>query len=126
MEMVCAATKQTIHDSIQAIGGKLETDMKGVYSLMKDPYLVIIIVNTERSYLSLTVTRNFNEFQKHEERLNSLNTDPTMGSHSVIENSYLYRQIQYFDLSGICMREIKRIVAECQMNAIRGFDQLTM
>ena len=121
MEMVHIEKSETIYDAIKAIGGSPVEDMKGVYSIQIDPYLAIIIVNRERSYLSITVSRNFDKEDMHESRLNILNTDPTMGTHSVIENAYLYRQIQYYDNSGISSDEIKRILKECRRNAAKGF-----
>lgn len=125
MEMVYMDRRKMIHDAINSIGAIPEKDMEGVYSIVQDPYLVIIIVNGERSYMSITVSRNFDNSDMHDERLNILNTDPTMGTHSVIQNAYLYRQIQYFDHSGICTEEINRIIHECRSNANKGFGFLT-
>lgn len=126
MEVVYMEKRETIHDVIQAIGAKPEKDMKGVYSLIQDPYYDIIIVNKERSYMSITVSRNIDKADLCCEKLNSLNTDPTMGTHSVIQNAYLYRHIQYFDQSGICSEEVSRILQECHNNSDRGFEYLTM
>lgn len=126
MEMVCVAKKETIHDAITAIGAKPESDMKGVYSLNEDPYFNIIIVNKERAYISITVSMNFGQLEIRNEKLNELNTDPTMGTHSVIQNAYLYRQIQYFDHNGICVEEVRRIIKECHANADRGYGYLIL